>query len=264
MNTQIIKSSFCNHFSHAFLKTDRKSCLEVHTQNVSAHNYILELNKLHYMWKMTEIKHVKGECMFSFLLFLFLSQQAGGWDGAGACLGLFTFMSLLWNQAVCVKSIFKKKKLWIRSHEVTKFEQLQRRGGWAGRGGGLYCYIIQCRFMSNTTNKSTHFMIHEEKERERMGIELNEQREKMILHNSVGFLLCFCEDSALVSIFFLSERVRVTVRAGASLSLTCVREASKRQLPVNWSAGRLGAARHWVKSSEVRRSCVSCRWRLGG
>lgn len=33
--------------------------------------------------------------------------------------------------------------------------------------------------------------------------------------------------------FFLSERVRVTVWAGASLSLTCVREASKRQLPVN-------------------------------
>lgn len=78
--------------------------------------------------------------------------------------------------------------------------------------------------MSNTTNKSTHFMIHEEKERERMGIELNEQREKMILHNSVGFLLCFCEDSALVSIFFLSERVRVTVRAGASLSLSLASE----------------------------------------
>lgn len=33
--------------------------------------------------------------------------------------------------------------------------------------------------MSNTTNTSTQFMIHEEKERERMGIELNEQREKM-------------------------------------------------------------------------------------
>lgn len=76
-------------------------------------------------------------------------------------------------------------------------------------------------------------MIHEEKERERMGIELNEQREKM--NNTqllLGFCCVFCEDSALVSIF-LSERVRVTVRAGASLSLTCVREASKRQLPVN-------------------------------
>lgn len=32
--------------------------------------------------------------------------------------------------------------------------------------------------MSNTTNTSTQYMIHEEKERERMGIELNEQREK--------------------------------------------------------------------------------------
>lgn len=133
MNTQIIKSSFCNHFSHAFLKTDRKSCLEVHTQNVSAHNYILELNKLHYMWKMTEIKHVKGECMFSFLLFLFLSQQAGGWDGAGACLGLFTFMSLLWNQAVCVKSIFKKKTLnsFTWGHQIWAIAE----EGWVGGSG---------------------------------------------------------------------------------------------------------------------------------
>jgi len=32
--------------------------------------------------------------------------------------------------------------------------------------------------MSKTTNTSTQHMIHEEKERERMGIELNEQREK--------------------------------------------------------------------------------------
>lgn len=50
-----------------------------------------------------------------------------------------------------------------------------------------------------------------------------------ISHNFVGFSLCFCEDSALVSTFFLfffyflfllSECVRVTVRAGASLSLS--------------------------------------------
>lgn len=41
-------------------------------------------------------------------------------------------------------------------------------------------------------------MIHEEKERERMGIELNEQREKMNITQLLG-LLCFCEDSALVS-----------------------------------------------------------------
>lgn len=44
--------------------------------------------------------------------------------------------------------------------------------------GGHYCYIIQCRFMSHTTNTSTQYMIHEEKEIERMGTELNEQREK--------------------------------------------------------------------------------------
>lgn len=81
-------------------------------------------------------------------------------------------------------------------------------------------------------------MIHEEKERERMGIELNEQREKMNSTQLVGFrcvsvkillyffvVVVFC----CFSLFF----VRVTVRAGASLSLTCVREASKRQLPVN-------------------------------
>lgn len=46
-------------------------------------------------------------------------------------------------------------------------------------------------------------MIHEEKERERMGIELNEQREKMNITQLCWVLLCFCEDSALVSIVFL-------------------------------------------------------------
>lgn len=55
--------------------------------------------------------------------------------------------------------------------------------------------------MSNTTNTSTQYMIHEEKERERMGIELNEQREKMNITQLCWGLLCFCEDSALVSIF---------------------------------------------------------------
>lgn len=92
-------------------------------------------------------------------------------------------------------------ELLIHTSEVTKLERLQE-GGWAGRGGGLYCYIIQCRFMSNNT--STQCMIHEEKERERMGIELNEQREKMNITQRCcccWVLLCFCEDSALVSIF---------------------------------------------------------------
>lgn len=41
--------------------------------------------------------------------------------------------------------------------------------------------------MSNTTNTSTQYMIHEEKERERMGIELNEQREKMNITQLLGF-----------------------------------------------------------------------------
>lgn len=40
-------------------------------------------------------------------------------------------------------------------------------------------------------------MIHEEKERERMGIKLNEQREKMNITQLCWALLCFCEDSAL-------------------------------------------------------------------
>lgn len=35
-----------------------ESCLEVHTQNVSAHNYILELNNCTTCEKMTEIKQV--------------------------------------------------------------------------------------------------------------------------------------------------------------------------------------------------------------
>lgn len=99
--------------------------------------------------------------------------------------------------------------------------------------------------MSHTTNTSTHCVIHEEKERERMGIELNEQREKNIYEYHTTLLGFRCVSVKILRWFLLffsffvllSECVRVTVRAGASLSLslslTCVREASKRQLPVN-------------------------------
>lgn len=70
-------------------------------------------------------------------------------------------------------------------------------------------------------------MIHEEKERERMGIELNEQKGKNEYYTTLlGFVVSV---KILRWFLFLSERVRVTVRAGASLSLSCVREASKRQ-----------------------------------
>lgn len=146
--------------------------------------------------------------------------------------------------------------------------------GWGrlvGVGALLLYNSVQISWGIYTANTST--LIHEEKERERMGSKLNEHRGKKkqqkkqkqtIIHNFVGFLLCFSEDSESISSFLFCQKVRVTLRAGAALFLSCVREASKRQLPVNWSAGRLGAARHWVKSSEVRRSCVSCRWRLGG
>lgn len=54
-------------------KNRQRSCLEVHTQNVSAHNY----NR--YMWKMTENKQVNVS-VFSFLLFLF-PLLLGGWWG---------------------------------------------------------------------------------------------------------------------------------------------------------------------------------------
>lgn len=63
-------------------------------------------------------------------------------------------------------------------------------------------------------------MICEEKERERMGIELNEQMGKMNIPQLVGGFCCVSEESALVFYSFLSDRVRVTVWAGASLSLS--------------------------------------------
>lgn len=85
-------------------------------------------------------------------------------------------------------------------------------------GGGLYCYTVQCRLVSNYG--STQHMTHEEKERERMGIELNEQMGKWILHNFVVGFCCVSEDSALVSYSFC---VRVTVWAGAPRSLSHLR-----------------------------------------
>lgn len=62
-------------------------------------------------------------------------------------------------------------------------------------------------------------MICEEKERERMGIELNEQMGKINIPQLVGGFCCVSEESALVFYSFLSDRVRVTVWAGASPSL---------------------------------------------
>lgn len=82
-------------------------------------------------------------------------------------------------------------------------ERLQK-GVWVvvvGGGADRYCYTVQCRLVSNYS--STH-VTHEEKERERMGIELNEQMGGWILHNfcrwvllrfwsvCVGFLLFLC------------------------------------------------------------------------
>lgn len=82
--------------------------------------------------------------------------------------------------------------------------------------------------MSHTTNTSTHCVIHEEKERERMGIELNEQREKNIYEYHTTLLGFRCVSVKILRWFLLffsffvllSECVRVTVRAGASLSLS--------------------------------------------
>lgn len=70
-------------------------------------------------------------------------------------------------------------------------------------GGGLYCYVIQCRFMSHTTNTSTQCVIHEEKERERMGIELNEQREKNIYEYHTTLLGFRCVSVKILRWFLL-------------------------------------------------------------
>lgn len=49
-------------------------------------------------------------------------------------------------------------------------------------GTGLYCYKIQCRLTSNgTKTPPPSVAIREEKERERTGIELNEQKGSMTI-----------------------------------------------------------------------------------
>lgn len=211
---------------------------------------------------MTEIKQVNvsvSPLSFCFFFSPYRLRWGVGGGGGGSHLS-WRVMSFLWNHSGLHHV---ETELWfVLRGGGSKSERLEEGGGDGVMGWGLYCYTVQCRLESNYS--STRHMTHEEKERERRGPELHEQMRKMDITQlcrwvwlrfwrfCVGFLHFLC--------------VRVTVWAGAPLSLclTCVREASKRQLPVNWSAGRLGAARHWVKSSEVRRSCVSCRWRLGG
>lgn len=150
---------------------------------------------------MTEIKQVNvSACSRSFHFFFSRCRWVFEWGGSRQVLleiclyrswvkggRMRVIMLLLWNQMVCVREM---ANFDLKTSEVTKSEQF--RAGQAGRGGCLYCYIIQCRFMSNITNTATQYMIHEEKERERMGIELNEQRgKKWIIHNSVGVFVVF-------------------------------------------------------------------------
>lgn len=211
---------------------------------------------------MTEIKQVNvSVCSLSFYFF-FSPKEGGRWKlGEGMGGGFWIegdCVIFFWNQEVL-------RQMDVIDHWLTKLELI--KGGWVGRSGWGSLLLYNSVQIYEWKHKLVHpeWFMKKKKEKE---WELNSMNrgKKWILHNFfVGFRCVSREDSALVFLFlffFLSERVRVTVRAGASLSLTCVREASKRQLPVNWSAGRLGAARHWVKSSEVRRSCVSCRWRL--
>lgn len=84
-------------------------------------------------------------------------------------------------------------------------------GGGVGRGGSFIAIKIQCRFMSNSTNASTQCVTHEEKERERMGIELNEQKGNMNITQLVGFrcveiLQCFLSFFPQISLFLFFVR----------------------------------------------------------
>lgn len=87
-------------------------------------------------------------------------------------------------------------------------------GGGAGQGRSFIAIKIQCRFMSNSTNASTQCVTHEEKERERMGIELNEQKGNMNITQLVGFrcveilqcFLCFFSSNFSLFVFVLSGR----------------------------------------------------------
>ena len=139
---------------------------------------------------MTEIKQVNvSVCSLSFYFF-FSPGRWVGWSRMGS--GWALIFEGAGDYVIILKPNGLRQidiELLIHTSEVTKLERLQE-GGWAGRGGGLYCYIIQCRFMSNITNTSTQCMIHEEKERERMGIELNEQREKMNITQLCCWVCC--------------------------------------------------------------------------
>lgn len=122
-----------------------------------------------------------------------------------------------------------------------------RAGAWlrlrrGGGGRGFIAITFQCRM------KAPPASVGEEKERERTGIEVDEQQGSMTftqlaarerVHNVCVVVVGGRGAGGGLSVSVLSGRVRGTVRAGASLtfsrslSFTCVREASKRQLPVN-------------------------------
>ena len=143
-------------------------------------------------------------CFFFFSFGRFRGGVGGGGDGAVFIYGV-TSLDVHWS--------LTSDSFWRR---VPNWSVYRRVRGCVGVG--LYCYTVQCRHVSNYG--STQHMTNEEKERERMGIELNEQMGKWILHNVVVGRCCVSEDSALVSYSFC---VRVTVWAGGPRSLSHLR-----------------------------------------
>lgn len=169
----------------------------MHTQNVSAHNYILELNKCTTCEKWQKL----NKLMWVYVLFpsISFSLPIGGcWNRVGAGRGSYIRGGLCHYSET---KWFASNRCWtlIHTSEVTKLEQL-KEGGRAGWGGGHYCYIIQCRFMSNTTNTPSIWFMKKKKEKEWEFNSMNRGK-KMNITQLCWVLLCFCEDSALVYIF---------------------------------------------------------------
>lgn len=76
-------------------KKQTESCLEGHTQNVSAHNYILELNNCTTCEKMTEIKQVNvSVCSLSFCFFFSPDRWVSEQGGTGRVFFLFVWFFL--------------------------------------------------------------------------------------------------------------------------------------------------------------------------
>lgn len=132
-------------FSHAFFcvfKKQTESCLEGHTQNVSAHNYILELNNCTTCEKMTEIKQVNvSVCSLSFCFFFSPDRWVSEQGGTGrvffcCCCCFFGRKRGGWCHYSETKW-FASNRCWTLSQtcEVTKLERL-KEGGWAGLGWG--------------------------------------------------------------------------------------------------------------------------------